>query len=60
MSINSPCVRLRRLGECTIRLEYRHFLTTIAFRRVGSAWGPTISIISFSEDLYMYLYWNML
>ena len=33
-----------RLGECTIRLEYTHFLTVIAFRRVGSAWDPTISI----------------
>ena len=26
-----------RLGECTIRLGYAHFLTTIAFERVGSA-----------------------
>nr|CAN68154.1 hypothetical protein VITISV_040298 [Vitis vinifera] len=36
-SINSPCVRRGRLGECTIRLGYAPFLTTIAFRRVGSA-----------------------
>ena len=41
MSINSPCVRRGRLGECTIRLGYASFLTTIAFRRFGSAWGPT-------------------
>ena len=42
MSINSPCVRRGNLGECTIRLEYTSFLQAIAFRRVGSAWGPTV------------------
>ena len=41
-SINSPCVRHGRLGECTISLRYALFITAIAFRRVGSAWGPTI------------------
>ena len=35
-SINSPCVRRGRLGECTIKLGYASFLTTIAFMRVGS------------------------
>ena len=35
-SINSPCVRRGRLGECTIRLGYAPFLQAIAFRRVGS------------------------
>ena len=44
MSINSPCVSYGRLGECTIRLGYMHFLTTIAFRKVGSIWGPTNGI----------------
>ena len=29
------------MGECTIRLGYAPFLIAIAFRRVGSAWGPT-------------------
>ena len=41
VSINFPCVRRGCLGECTIRLGYGPFLTAIAFRRVGSAWGPT-------------------
>ena len=36
-SINSPCVRRGRLGECTIRLGYMPFLQAIAFRRVGNA-----------------------
>ena len=35
-SINSPCVRRGRLGECTIKLGYALFLTTIVFRRVGN------------------------
>ena len=43
-SINSPCVRRGRLGECTIRLGYAPFLTAIAFRRVGSTRGPTSGI----------------
>ena len=43
-SINSPCVRRGRLDECTIRLGYASFLTTIVFRRVGSARGPTSAI----------------
>ena len=29
------------LIECIIRLKYAPFLTTITFRRVGSALGPT-------------------
>ena len=37
VSINSPCVRRGRLGECTITLGYAPFLTTIVFRRGGSA-----------------------
>ena len=41
ISINSPCVHHGRLGECTIRVRYAPFLTAIAFRKVGSAWGPT-------------------
>ena len=44
MSINSPCVRRERLGECIIKVGYAHFLTVIAFLRVGSAWGPTSGI----------------
>ena len=36
VSINSPCVRRGRLGECNIRLGYAPFLTAIAFRKVGS------------------------
>ena len=42
--INFPCVRRGRLGECTIRLGYMSFLTTITFMRVGRAWGPTSGI----------------
>ena len=45
VSINSPCVRRGHLGECTIRLGYAPSLKAIAFRRVGSAWGPTQAII---------------
>ena len=43
VSINSPCVRCGRLGECTIRLGYAPFLQAIAFRRVGCSWGPTVT-----------------
>ena len=43
-SINSSCVHRGRLSECTIRLEYVHFLIVIAFRRVGIASGPTSGI----------------
>ena len=32
------------LGECTKRLGYAYFLISIVFRRVGSVWGPTITI----------------
>ena len=28
------------LGECTIKLGYVPFLTTIVFKRVDSVWGP--------------------
>ena len=45
VSINSPCVRRGRLGECTISLGYAPFLTAIAFRRFGSASGPTKMLV---------------
>ena len=44
MSIYSPCVRCEHLGECTIRIGYASFLQVIAFRKVGSARGPTSGI----------------
>ena len=43
-SINSSCVRCGCLDECTIRLWYAPFLTAIAFRTIGSVWGPTSGI----------------
>ena len=43
-SINSPCVRRGHLGECIIKIRYAPFLTSIAFKRIGSTWGPTSGI----------------
>ena len=55
VSINSSIFEChRRLGECTIRLGYAPFQTTIAFRRVDIAWGRTKSFmasVSFSFEL---------
>ena len=55
VSINSSIFECHgRLGECTIRLGYAPFQTTIAFRRVDIAWGRTKSFmasVSFSFEL---------
>ena len=49
-----------RLCECTIRLEYASFLTTIAFRRVDNVWDSTIfnlksllpHLLLFNENIF--------